>query len=956
MDPQQHQEMGGNPWGQGGPAAAAAAGCFGLMPGQFHENGCCPGYPLAPDSMQNMNAVMAMMMQGMPGMMGTGIESSAHEFGSFKGDWPDSGGKGSKGKWKDRGGDKGEKGDPEMNREVSSFLDRWGIESRFQGRVVEQLVKRDMWRDDLLSLDETMEEARVPAALLSVKLREMSEGTFEQRTGCGGGKGGKKGKKGDGKKGSKKGKGSSLDPQLMDDIIDLCSKHDIDDRLQNRLADAMSSRIRTFKEDLQTVADALGGARNPPGLLSVKIREMEDGTFVAKGAGKGSKDAKGKSFGKSRDDEGRRQSSRSRSQKRSRRRSDSRKRATRSDSRKRKSGRNEGGESEPKSEDERRSLPEEWSRRRRDRSRSSRGDARQSSRADHASSTPAGAAVAPPAEVAVPGFPQKPFDPDDEVHHGITCGGCRANPLRGDRFKCSVCANFNLCELCYEEKAKLHVASHRFFVQKAVAGGEDQADAEIEHTVEEPPRATSPLLAAPACGTEVPPSAVSPGGAPPMHELTPEQMQQMQLIFQMQMQQMQQMQMLQHQSQQQQEQPIPQYGMQQMSQQERHVPPQVLQQVQQQTVLQEEQQVPQQVQQQMQQQVSRPEEVQQQREDTGQHDKRSGREADRVKQPTEARPQPESRPETSSRSTLAAELPCSVCGVKGAAGLSGAHGAVCYRKRLKGDVAGCSKGVCWSCMESLPRAQLGMVRTTREEFESLEDAWWMHEQCMAGSDMLDYFGGEEALRLAREAADEADVERGGQDSKGVKSKKTKEKKQKKKEETAEAAAPEVAVSPSAAEKIKKMSVKELKAYLDKHGQLHENILEKAELVAKALEVAASEPPDGPAWMPVGMVCRLCTKPQAKEQSGVICRRKRSDGTVAGCGAGVCWRCMKRAPRTDFGQVRTTKEEFESLGEGAWWMHEACFDASDYKDYYGESEPEEDRARRENLKSRLHGGS
>merc|ERR1712066_1104282 len=107
-------------------------------------------------------------------------------------------------------------------------------------------------------------------------------------------------------------------------------------------------------------------------------------------------------------------------------------------------------------------------------------------------------------------------------------------------------------------------------------------------------------------------------------------------------------------------------------------------------------------------------------------------------------------------------------------------------------------------------------------------------------------------------------------------------------------------------------------------------------------------------MPVGMVCRLCTKAVTKEFAGIVCRRIRADGTRAGCGAGVCWRCMKRAPRESFGQVRTTKEEFESLEEDAWWMHEGCFEGNDYKDYFGESEPEEDRKKRIALNRRRLG--
>ena len=98
-----------------------------------------------------------------------------------------------------------------------------------------------------------------------------------------------------------------------------------------------------------------------------------------------------------------------------------------------------------------------------------------------------------------------------------------------------------------------------------------------------------------------------------------------------------------------------------------------------------------------------------------------------------------------------------LCGSVGSE--KGPHGVVCLRKRKTG-VAGCGKGVCfvWGlgflrksmefalisshfmaylvgqrrltevCMDKAPQASFGMVRTTKEEFESLEkSAWWMHE-------------------------------------------------------------------------------------------------------------------------------------------------------------------------------------------------------------------------------------
>ncbi|CAE7185357.1 unnamed protein product [Symbiodinium necroappetens] len=270
--------------------------------------------------------------------------------------------------------------------------------------------------------------------------------------------------------------------------------------------------------------------------------------------------------------------------------------------------------------------------------------------------------------------------------------------------------------------------------------------------------------------------------------------------------------------------------------------------------------------------------------------------------------------------------PCSVCGDASTADAQ-PHGVICRRRR-KNTVGGCGKGVCWVCMEREPRSKFGMVRTTREEFESLEEsAWWMHEACMEPSDLRAYFGGEKELAEARAAADASDTV--------VPDKvKTKE--------------PDVDPLEAEQERIKKMPVKELKAYLDRHNTSHADLFEKPDLLARALEVALKsgpEPPPGPAWMKSGDICRLCGKPQMQDEGGVFCRRRRQDGRIAGCGEAICWRCMKRAPKDAFGKVRCTKEEFAGLGQDAWWMHQHCFEDGDWQDYFGEPEPEEERWRR-----------
>jgi hypothetical protein len=49
------------------------------------------------------------------------------------------------------------------------------------------------------------------------------------------------------------------------------------------------------------------------------------------------------------------------------------------------------------------------------------------------------------------------------VHENVTCDGCRTFPVRGVRYRCSMCADYDLCERCIvPEHASPHKAGHLF--------------------------------------------------------------------------------------------------------------------------------------------------------------------------------------------------------------------------------------------------------------------------------------------------------------------------------------------------------------------------------------------------------------------------------------------------------------------------------------------------------------
>jgi hypothetical protein len=45
------------------------------------------------------------------------------------------------------------------------------------------------------------------------------------------------------------------------------------------------------------------------------------------------------------------------------------------------------------------------------------------------------------------------------AHNGITCNSCNScnmNPIKGIRFRCQACADFNFCENCEQERGDAH--------------------------------------------------------------------------------------------------------------------------------------------------------------------------------------------------------------------------------------------------------------------------------------------------------------------------------------------------------------------------------------------------------------------------------------------------------------------------------------------------------------------
>merc|ERR1719221_694301 len=69
-------------------------------------------------------------------------------------------------------------------------------------------------------------------------------------------------------------------PRIDPDVQELCDYFHIEERHALRLTEIMNKRQTTFVEDLERLYDVFERANSPAGLLVVKMREMDEGTFV----------------------------------------------------------------------------------------------------------------------------------------------------------------------------------------------------------------------------------------------------------------------------------------------------------------------------------------------------------------------------------------------------------------------------------------------------------------------------------------------------------------------------------------------------------------------------------------------------------------------------------------------------------------------------------------------------
>lgn len=112
--------------------------------------------------------------------------------------------------------------------------------------------------------------------------------------------------------------------------------------------------------------------------------------------------------------------------------------------------------------------------------------------------------------------------PEQEIHSGVACDGCRQYPISGIRFKCTVCPDYDLCSTC--EAKNIHPADHNLIKIKTPtvrpAGGDAPA-ASGRYWDMNRQRRFQHCPAMWRCGTPTPPAAATDATPTPVVPSTP---------------------------------------------------------------------------------------------------------------------------------------------------------------------------------------------------------------------------------------------------------------------------------------------------------------------------------------------------------------------------------------------------------------------------------------------------
>ncbi len=132
--------------------------------------------------------------------------------------------------------------------DVQELTDHFGLDKRMTRCLDEQMkTRKDTLEGDIEALYDILERARSPAGLLSVKLKEMQEGTFVGR------------------------------PKLDPDIMEFKKKFGLDNQAVTRLAESKNIRKATWDKDVDILHKHLETSSNASARVMMMLSKLKSG-------------------------------------------------------------------------------------------------------------------------------------------------------------------------------------------------------------------------------------------------------------------------------------------------------------------------------------------------------------------------------------------------------------------------------------------------------------------------------------------------------------------------------------------------------------------------------------------------------------------------------------------------------------------------------------------------------
>merc|ERR1719150_294631 len=137
---------------------------------------------------------------------------------------------------------------PSINPDVQELADHFGLDERITKQLDDEMKQRaDTFEGDLVALWDILETARSPAGLLSVKIKEMQEGTFIG------------------------------EPKMDKDIKEFKKKYNLDDQATRKLAEVLQNRAATRKEDIELIHRHLETSNKPSARVMMMLGKLRSG-------------------------------------------------------------------------------------------------------------------------------------------------------------------------------------------------------------------------------------------------------------------------------------------------------------------------------------------------------------------------------------------------------------------------------------------------------------------------------------------------------------------------------------------------------------------------------------------------------------------------------------------------------------------------------------------------------